>query len=95
MEDAAGEIEVLGLVSKGRGEREDNGGLWWEERRTAVTTVLFDNNPLKISTLEPLSKPSTLWPPVTFAYVVLVNSDGTNAGVVLNADAGYEPLRTW
>jgi hypothetical protein len=64
-------------------------------RRTAVTTVLFVNKPLKISTLEPLSSPSTLCPPVTFAYVVLVNSVGTNAGVVLKADAGTVPFRTW
>jgi hypothetical protein len=27
--------------------------------------------------------------------VVLVNSVGTNAGVVLNAEAGYVPFTTW
>jgi hypothetical protein len=80
------------------GEKRGDRGQWnchEGARRTAVTTVLFVNKPLKISTLEPLSSPSTLCPPVTFAYVVLVNSVGTNAGVVLKADAGTVPFRTW
>ena len=81
--------EDNGIAMRGKGGCGGNGCVRRSQR------YFFVNKPLKISTLEPLSSPSTLCPPVTFAYVVLVNSVGTNAGVVLKADAGNVPFTTW
>jgi hypothetical protein len=89
VEDAAGEVEVLSTERQrdcGRGKGE--GGKGDGKGRTAVTTVLFANRPLKISTLEPLRRASTRWPPVTLAYVSFVRRVGRNWDVFVKADAG-------
>ena len=62
---------------------------------SAVVTVLFSFNPEKTSTLFPDSMPITTCPPVTFVNEVLVRSVGMNCAVVVKADAGTEPFRTW
>jgi hypothetical protein len=54
----------------------------------AVVTVLTESKPVIISTLLPFNLASTLCPPVTFAYEVLVNRVGINCEVLVNALAG-------
>jgi len=62
---------------------------------SAVVTVLFCFKPEKISTDFPESIPMTTWPPVTFAKEALVRRVGRNCAVVVKAEPGTVPLRTW
>jgi len=76
---AAGKVEVLARNCQQSGEEKvGRGGEQERGVHTAVTTMLFCNKPLKISTLEPLGLASRRWPPVTLAYVSFANSVGRN-----------------
>lgn len=76
MDGAAGEVDVLGLVSKVRVRALEAAGPSGGKslvQHTGVTTVELSSRPEKTLTPPSLTTTSTLWPPVTLEYDSLLS----------------------